>query len=300
MTKISAVIPTKNRPDDLRVAVQSVYRQSRKPDQLVIIDQSENNLGRDAVESISMDSFGVELVYICDPSIPGLVAAKAASLNFSSGDLICFLEDDIVLEYDYIKEIESGFLKNEPMLGCSGIVTNPPKTSELYLFAFELFHRGIFYDCRPRIYASMNIKSDRMIESRALSGGLSAWRRAVFDHVKFDVENGFHMIEDFEFSMRASSLFGRRFFLNPKARLAHYFASSNRNALDLKYQKKVNEWILFYKKNRQIPFALVNLLWLMVGIGIETLVQSFRGRTTLPLRGYFRGLISGCRRPIIL
>mgnify|MGYP000465487560 CR=1 FL=1 len=40
---ISAVIPTKNRPHDLLQAVRSILSQKRLPDQLIIIDQSNDN-----------------------------------------------------------------------------------------------------------------------------------------------------------------------------------------------------------------------------------------------------------------
>lgn len=297
---ITAVIPTKNRPGDLRTAVQSICLQSRKPDQLVIIDQSTNTLGRDSIASDMKCFPEIQLTYVYDPSITGLVAAKDASIHVASGDVILFLEDDVVLEFDYIREIENGFVQNDQMLGCSGVVTNPPKTSELYLRAFEIFHRGIFLDRRPRIYAHINMDSDKLIESPVLSGGLSAWRREVFEHVKFDVENGFHMVEDFEFSKRASNLFGARLFINPKARLAHYFSPSNRNTLDVQYQRKVVEWVIYFKKNRQLPFASINLTWLLVGIGIETLLQAVQSRTLLPIRGYLRGLVAGYRKRVAI
>lgn len=300
MIKITAVIPTKNRPDDLMIALKSIYRQSRKPDQLVIIDQSHDTLSRDAATNEMKGFPEIELLYVYDPSIPGLVAAKAASLKIASGDVICFLEDDVVLETEYVGEIEDGFLQNKDMLGCSGIVTNPPKVSGLYLFSFEIFHRGIFLDCRPRIYSTINSECSKLIESPVLSGGLSAWRREVFDHVGFDVKNGFHMIEDFEYSKRASNYFGKRFFINPKARLAHYFAISNRNSLDVRYQRKVVEYILYYKKNTTSSFALLALLWLLIGLSIDALVQSLQSRTLLPLIGYLRGLVTGTRKCIVL
>ena len=37
---ITAVIPTRNRPDDLERAVLSICAQSRLPDALIIVDQS--------------------------------------------------------------------------------------------------------------------------------------------------------------------------------------------------------------------------------------------------------------------
>ncbi len=297
--KISTVIPTKNRPHDLLVAVKSITRQIRKPDQLVIIDQSGDVLGRDLVRAEMQRFSEVELTYVHDQAISGLVAAKAESLKFATGDVICFLEDDVVLEDDYIAEIENGFLGETTMLGCSGVITNPPTAGRLYLLMFNIFHRGIYRDGRPLIYAGITHQSNALVASDVLSGGLSAWRAKVFDAVSFDVRNGFHMLEDFEFSRRAFRFFGPYFFINPKARLEHNFSAINRDFLDLRHRRKVVEFILYYKKNSQLPFALTSLLWLLAGQCLDAVAQSFRVRSLKPLVGAFRGLVDGVHKKIL-
>lgn len=297
--KISAVIPTKNRPHDLLVAVKSIARQTRKPDQLVIIDQSGDVLGRDLVSAELQHVPGIELSYVHDQAIQGLVAAKAESLKYAMGDVICFLEDDVVLEDDYIAEIENGFLGEATMLGCSGIITNPPTAGRLYLLMFNLFHRGIYRDGRPLIYAGITRQSTALLASDVLSGGLSAWRSKVFDEVAFDVRNGFHMLEDFEFSRRAFHFFGPRFFINPKARLEHNCSPINRDFLDLRHRRKVVEFIVYYKKNRQLPFAFISLAWLLLGQCLDALAQSFRVRSLKPVLGTLRGIRDGAHGTVV-
>lgn len=297
--KISTVIPTKNRPHDLLVAVKSITRQIRKPDQLVVIDQSADVLGRDLVRA-ELERFPeIELIYIYDKTIQGLVAAKAESLKFFNGDVICFLEDDVVLEGDYIAEIENGFLGETTMLGCSGVITNPPTAGRLYLLMFNVFHRGIFRDGRPLIYAGITRQSTGLLASDVLSGGLSAWRAMVFDAVSFDVRNGFHMLEDFEFSRRAFRFFGPRFFINPRARLEHNCSPINRDFLDLRHRRKVVEFIVYYKKNRQLPFAFTSLAWLLVGQCLDALAQSLRVRSWKPVAGTLRGISDGAHEKVI-
>lgn len=298
--KITVVIPTKNRPRDLMAAVKSIINQSRRPDQMVIVDQSNDTASRDAVTAEMNRAPEIILTYIYDPTIKGLVAAKAESLKVSSGEIICFLEDDVVLEPKYIGAIEDGFLRKDTMLGCSGVVTNPPKVGKPYLFFYDLFHLGIFEDRRPKVYASITPESQALIESNALSGGLSAWRKEVFNNVKFDVRNGFHMLEDFEFSKRVTGFFGRRFYINSKARLEHNFSPINRDILDIKQQRKVTEYILYYKKNCSDPYALSTMLWLVIGLFIDSALQSVSSRTILPLLGTIRGIRSGMRTDVVL
>lgn len=297
--KISAVIPTKNRPNDLLVAVRSISRQTRKPDQLIIIDQSDDGLGRDQVCAELRYDDAIELTYVLDQTIQGLVAAKAASLKFAIGDVVCFLEDDVVLEDSYIAEIEEGFQIEPSMLGCSGVITNSPTISRLYLLIFNIFHRGIFVDGRPAIYAGVARQSTELVASDVLSGGLSAWRTKVFKEVSFDVRNGFHLLEDFEFSRRAFHCYGAFFYINPKARLEHNCSLINRDLMDLRHRRKVVEFIVYYKKNRQRPFAFISLAWLLVGQCLDAFAQSIRVRSWKPILGTLRGVRDGVNKKII-
>ena len=113
MNNITAVIPTRNRPDDLAKAVTSILTQTRPPDELIIVDQSPGNESRIRVESLMSGSKRIQLVYIHDPRISGLVEAKSVAAKRAGGDIVCFLEDDVVLEPDYIEQIEQGFV-NRP------------------------------------------------------------------------------------------------------------------------------------------------------------------------------------------
>ena len=272
---ITVVIPTKNRAADLVKAIESIINQSRPLDQLVIIDQSSDDISANAIKA-RMVNLKTELVYIHNNSISGLVVAKAESLRYATSDIICFLEDDIVLETEYIEEIEKGFQNTENMLGCSGVITNvPPKTRSYYYF-FDVFHLGIFKDRRHNVYLSRQSQHQELINSKILSGGLSAWRKDVFRYIKFDTENGFHAMEDIEFSFRASLHFGPRFFINTKARLAHYFSPVNREGIYNKNRRKVRERVLFYKKHSNQPWATLSLAWLIIGYLILSTAESVR------------------------
>lgn len=122
---LTAVIPTLNRPVDLAKAVASVLVQTRLPDEFIIVDQSPGDESRSVVESLWPRESQIKLNYIHDISISGLVEAKKIAASRASGDIVCFLEDDIVLETDYIEQIELGFVRLPEMLGCCGLITNP-------------------------------------------------------------------------------------------------------------------------------------------------------------------------------
>ena len=255
---LTVVIPTRNRPADLTNAIKSLCSQSRLPDELIVVDQSVDDLSISIVKSLIAPFKQIKLKYIHDSNILGLVEAKHVAVKNASGQIIFFLEDDIVLEADYIRQIELGFIKQPTMIGCSGVITNPPKANFLYRFLFNIFHRGIFIDNRIKVRSVYHGYDHNLIESNMLSGGVSAWRREVFDEVEFDVANGFHMFEDIDFSTRVAQHYGKRLFINPNARLAHYCSPINRDLLGARERRKIRECFTYYKKRKDWPNAAIS------------------------------------------
>jgi glycosyltransferase involved in cell wall biosynthesis len=296
--RIAAVIPTKNRPEDLRKAVESLRDQTRAPEQIVVIDQSDDVRSKEAVTAALSEAPGIELAYVHDPSIAGLVAAKAESLAYTKADIICFFEDDVVLEPDYLREIERGFIDRPAMVGCSGVIANPAKIGVLYRTMYRLFHRGVFTDRRPDVYAQVMDGSREFLPSNIINGGLSAWRVGVFDDVRFDVVNGFHMMEDAEFSARVSQRLPESLYINPNARLAHYPSPINRDGEKRGQFRKIREYALFYRKNHAAPFSGPHFLWLLIGLALDAGMRSVRLRDLYPVTGFVEGLKAGLRQPL--
>ena len=294
--KLSAVIPTRNRPEDLERAVVSICAQARPPDELVVVDQSADEESRKRVLRVFAERGGsIVLDYVLDPSIAGLVAAKKVAVSRAHGDIVCFLEDDIVLEPDYLEEIERGFVDDPDMVGCCGIVTNLPPMPPFYFRLFHFFHRGVFRDDRVGVHGNVTGKGHRLIRSDYVSGGLSAYRREVFARVPFDVENQFFMLEDVDFSTRVARAFGPHLYINPNARLDHRMSPMNRAVLGPRQERKVREFLVFYKKHRRYGARHAHLALLLIGLLLEALFQAGQARRWAPLPGYFRGLWRGAR-----
>ena len=296
---ISAVIPTRNRPDDLERAVRSVCAQTRLPDELLIVDQSADDASRERIGTLLARDARLNVDYVRDPSIAGLVAAKKVAVSRAKGDLVCFLEDDVVLEPEYLENLERGFLDVPSMIGSCGIVANLPPLPPFYARLFHFFHRGIFRDPRVGVHGAMTGHGHALIPSDYISGGLSAYRREVFDVVPFDVENGFFALEDIDFSTRVAAAFGPRLYINPNARLDHRMSPANRAVLGARQERKVREFFVFYKKRRASGARAAHLALLAAGLLLEASFQALRNRSAGPLLGYFRGIARGVRAKVV-
>jgi GT2 family glycosyltransferase len=295
--RLAAVVPTKNRLYDLIRCIESIIKQYRLPDELIIVDQSQDPGIRKEIEDKWYSLLSQQkLKYIFDPSISGLVHAKLRGVQESDSDIIVFLEDDVILQPDYLQNIEAGFSAHPEMYGCCGVVKAAPKQNTIHLFLFKLFHRGIFKDPRVGIHGHPRLFDGRMIPSTYLSGGLSAYRSEVFQKVRFDTVNGFFMLEDIDFSTRAARVFGSHaFYINTGAILEHAMSPVNRAVLGKKYERKLMEYTLFYKKNRNQPMALPSYIWLMIGLILELVYESIRLTNLSILWGGVHGIVNGTR-----
>lgn len=291
--RLTAVIPTRNRPADLGKAVASVLDQTRRPDTLIVVDQSPGDESRRTVEALLAESGPLRVDYVHDTAVTGLVDAKRVAAGRADGDVVCFLEDDIVLEPDYFEQIERGFAGRPEMLGCCGVVTNLPPLPAFYVGLFRLFHRGLFADRRVGIHGFAQGRGHALIPSNYLSGGLSAYRREVFAAVPFDTANGLFMTEDIDFSTRAAHKFGPRFYINPNARLEHHMSPVNRAALHARQRRKVREFFVFYKKRRSGPADDLALAWLLCGLAIEAIFAAFRQLHPGTIAGFLAGVWDG-------
>jgi GT2 family glycosyltransferase len=299
LVTISAVIPTRNRPHDLVKAVASIRAQTRPPEELLIIDQSPGDDSASMIPPL-FDGAATRLVYIHDTGITGLVDAKRVGSTRAAGDIVCFLEDDVELEPDYIEQIERAFTDRPDMIGCSGIITNWPVASSWFVAAHAVFFRGIFKDPRIGKYVRAAAGTERdLIQCDVLAGGLSAWRKQVFARVPFDVRNGFFMFEDMEFATRVVREYGHHLYINPRARLEHHWSPANRDVRGLRERRKLAEMVTYYKTRARWPGARVGLVMLTIWYLADAVRQAVTLRATGPIKGFLHGLLDGYRKPIV-
>jgi len=290
---LTAIIPTRNNPNDLVNAIHSLINQQRLPDELIIVDQSKDDISRVLVTKIMSDYPRINLVYIHNVNINGLVEAKEEGVKHANGDIICFLDNDVVLEPSYFAEVLKGFFWNRKMIGCCGIITNQPRQSLLHKLFFNFFHVGIYADPRARLWRQFSGTGHSLIPSMMIAGGMSAWRHEVFSKVSFDTTSGFHMFEDIDFSTRVVDQFGKRLYINPNARLEHHFIPQNRYTLGAVQRTKLRECIKFFRKRRKNLFSDLSLCWLLVGLLFDSCTKVVLSRSWMPLIGYFKGINEG-------
>lgn len=295
----SFVIPTKNRPIELATVFDAILAQSRLPEQVIIIDQSStNNIIKDKLTSLA-EKANIRLDYIHDESIKGLVQAKAASLQYNQCDYISFFDDDIVHQPNYLAAVENALIAHPEMIGVNGVILNTPNEGLLKRLIFRLTHFGLYKDNRQSVIRSLTPKTVLPQAVDALSGGLSTWRKEVFEKVSFDTKNKFHAYEDKEFSIRIERAFPKQMFIVPQAKLYHYHAAGNRQSLLRRTQNDVVEVWKLFKKNGNYNWLGFDLIVLLMGLLINALVLSLKHLNINFLVNYLRGINQGLKSKIL-
>jgi GT2 family glycosyltransferase len=295
----SFVIPTKNRPVELATVFDAILAQSRLPEQVIIIDQSSPDKVIKDQLALLAKKVNIRLDYIHDETINGLVQAKAASIQYNQCDYISFFDDDIVHEPNYLAAIEEAIIAHPVMIGFNGVILNAPKEGLLKRLIFRFTHFGLYKDNRQSVIRSLKKGTTQPQSVDALSGGLSTWKKEVFEKVSFDTKNKFHAYEDKEFSIRIERAFPKQMFIVPQAKLYHYHAAGNRQSLLRRTQNDVVEVWKLFKKNENYNWLGLDLIVLLFGLLINALLLSLKHLNINFLIHYFRGFNQGCKSQIL-
>jgi glycosyltransferase involved in cell wall biosynthesis len=104
--KISAIICTRNRPDLIGRAVASVLANDHPDFELVIVDQSDTDATRLALDSFIAGCPNLNYLYT---TRVGLSAAYNTGIARSKGETLAFTDDDCVAPRDWLRQIERAF-----------------------------------------------------------------------------------------------------------------------------------------------------------------------------------------------
>lgn len=296
--KISLIICTYMRPKPLRILLQSVEKQSKYPFEILVIDGSEN---LETSIMLKVNNFEKLNYFHVDPQFRGLTKQRNFGINQVSKDseIVAFLDDDVVLEQDYFERLADTFTIYPDALGVGGYIINEskcefvgnnyiPKTNEFYYDGWKRLEGsrfiarkilGLDSDCSPGFLpefshgrsVSFLPPSGKVYKVEQLMGGVSSFRKTVFDQVRFsNYFEGYGLYEDADFTLRVSKI--GQLYLNTAAKLSHYHDPSGRPN-QFKYGKMVvrNGWYVWKIKNPN-PNLKAKIKWHLITI-LLTLIK---------------------------
>jgi GT2 family glycosyltransferase len=200
---ISVVIGTRDRPQSLLRCLRALVDQTQLPDEVLIVDDGHLDAGP-ATELLQ--GAGVRIRYFNKSHDPGLTKSRNLGIRESTGSIVLFIDDDVVLEPGYLKAIARVYREYPHAAGVGGrLVDTPlswPKRMLLRAFLLDSTAEGRVLPNGVGILVR-GITSVTPVDW--LSGCNMSYRREVFDRFLFDEHfagNGWG--DDRDFSFRVS------------------------------------------------------------------------------------------------
>lgn len=294
--KISVIICTRNRPDDLKRTISSILKQSRLPDEFIVVDSSDEPSLAGYLNSSSLP-FPVRYFH----TAPGLTLQRNIGIRNSSTDALCFFDDDVELDVDYLDQIERVFSEDgNHNIGAVGgrikntnevIVSTLKVRLEKAVFGWIRFIFGLedYGSGKYRLSGMPTFPHKRKIAGmcETLTGCCMAFRREVFDRIEFDEKlPGYGLMEDVDISKRTLDA-GYGIFYEPSAALNHNESPRNRlNYFQWAEMSVINYEYLFRKNWSRDTFRWPFYYWALLGL----VVINFHNRSAL------LGTISGLKK----
>ncbi|MFM0649447.1 glycosyltransferase [Paraburkholderia bryophila] len=117
LLKVSVIVPTYRRPADLARCLAALQRQSRAPDEVIVIARSDDAMTHTALRDPALPGTLPLTVALVDT--PGQVAALNRGLDAASGDVLAITDDDAAPHADWVARIAAAF-EHDPRLGGLG------------------------------------------------------------------------------------------------------------------------------------------------------------------------------------
>jgi glycosyltransferase involved in cell wall biosynthesis len=111
LMKISTVITLYNLEKYIDDAIQSIFRQTRKPDEIIVVDDCSTDGSADIVAKHRH-----KIIYIKQEKNIGALRNSLSGLKAATGDIVAFLDGDDVWMPEKLEAIEKEFLQDEEVV----------------------------------------------------------------------------------------------------------------------------------------------------------------------------------------
>ncbi len=205
---------TERRWDSLVDAITSIRAQRRRPDQLVVvIDHNDELLLR------AQSAFQSDVKVVANAEVTGLSGARNTGLRLATGDVVAFLDDDAEADPGWLEELLAHYLPDVVGAGGAALPVWPGSARPRWFPEEFDWVVGCSYRGLP----------DTVAPQRNLIGAAMSFRRSAFDEVgEFDPDMGrLGTIplgcEETEFSLRVRTAFtGAELVYVPRAKVHHH------------------------------------------------------------------------------
>jgi glycosyltransferase involved in cell wall biosynthesis len=271
VTSFSVVIPTLRRPETLPGAIESLLACVPLPDEIIVVDGDPEGSARDIVETLAPASSTSRLLYLASET--GSTTQRNRGIDASTGDVIVFFDDDVIVDADIFAHFASAY-RDAELVGVTGNERGVERrrlgglNSSLRRWLTRRSKQGRFTRFG---YPRYVIDLDREHDVERQGGSFMSARREAAAVIRFDeLLTGYALAEDEDFSYRLSRL-GRVRYV-PSISIWHeQYGVRDRRAVDKKLV--LNRTYLFKKNFPQTALARTQFGLLLATLLVHRLVN---------------------------
>ena len=289
---VSAIVPTKDRPERLAVAIRSLLAQTAPVDELIVVDQSGDDTGARRVRALVDDTppgRRPKLLYVHDPAITGAAAARNAGLDRATGDVLLCCDDDVVTDPRVVERLLAHYVREPDWAGLAPVITNYPPPSRLRRLHRWLFYVGPFHDERQPVYWFwQRYPEGARIPVRMFTGAMMSFQRSAVGGVRHDARyRGASVGEDIDLCWTLWRR-GARLAIVTDARIVHDRAPRPARRPE---EDQIASWGFLCRKHLpRTPATRLAFAWYVTGVVVGALAHTFIERSFAPLRSALAGL----------
>ncbi len=262
--RFSIIIPTKDREKDLTKCINSILKQKVNFNyEIIIID--DGNLNDELITNFKnkLSKKNIFLTYIKKDGEPGTAKSRNMGIRLSHGEIIFFLDDDIVLAPRYFNEILKMY-NNNKIAGVSGLIINQEYGKEGFigLIAEKLGWIDKRYGKVSKIGINKlnRLKSEEIREIDWMPTCCASYRKKILLRYEFDDKfyTDYSLGEDLDLSFRISR--EHILVVNPKAKLYHFNSEIGRDYKKIGFMSIYNSFYFFNKNLNGKLFDKISFL----------------------------------------
>jgi len=212
---------TTERLNDIRELLQSIKNQTYLPiETIFVVEQSKELLEK--VNSFAIEYAVPNFKVLLNDGEPGLSAARNVGIKESRGDIIAFVDDDVLLFPDWAEKMVNAY-SNNSIIGVTGPAFPLWETESMSWFPQEFYWiiSCTAWDTETRVKEVRNAWGMNMSFKR------EAFEKAGFFKNDFGLRNSARKrwfdppSEDVDFSIRVRSQLKKTIFFDPTVRVQH-------------------------------------------------------------------------------
>lgn len=269
--KISVIVPTYRRLVDLRICLTSLLEQVLLPQEILVVDNASEGSAEAVVRSLESTGArrGVALSY-ARGLVNSLPAARNLGIEKTHGDILVFIDDDVVLDRLYLNEIRKVYESNPLVAGVQGFMDLPGGSLfhewvQRFFFWFHLERDR----CRvlPSVSATYPKGLQTVVPCEWMSGANHSYRRSLLADLRYDEKllkyaDG----EDLDMSYRVFKSQGGTLWITPLARCVHKGSMESRTlGRELLRMQEIYGFYLFWKLFEPSVKNLLIFVWSRFG-----------------------------------